>query len=119
MPLITETITTVESTSQTTTQCETTNAPTNTDKEQTSDVFKMLDSLNYQAISCDGLPTDKLTSPDGTVYYLHLDENAFYSYVWRRPSLIAEADNKTLLTQEVIDAIYANWNNLNIAETDF
>jgi hypothetical protein len=112
-------ITTVESTSQTTNQAETTNAPTNSDNLQTFDVFKMLDSLNYQAISCDGLPTHKLTSPDGTAYYLHLDENASYSYVWRRPSLIAEADNEAPLTQEVIDAIYANWNQLNIVKIEW
>ncbi|HRU98509.1 MAG TPA: hypothetical protein P5092_13885 [Ruminococcus sp.] len=112
-------ITTVESTSQSTTQAETTSAPANTDNGQTSDVFKMLDSLNYQAISCDGLPTHKLTAPDGTVYYLHLDENASYSYVWRRPSLIAEADNEAPLTQEVIDAIYANWDQLNIVKTEW
>ena len=112
-------ITTVESTSQSTTQAETTSAPANTDNGQTSDVFKMLDSLNYQAISCDGLPTHKLTAPDGTVYYLHLDENASYSYVWRRPSLIAEVDNEAPLTQEVIDAIYANWDQLNIVKTEW
>ena len=110
-------ITTVESTSQSTTQAETTSAQANTDNGQTSDVFKMLDSLNYQAISCDGLPTHKLTAPDGTVYYLHLDENASYSYVWRRPSLIAEVDNEAPLTKEVIDAIYANWDQLNIVKT--
>lgn len=112
-------ITTVESTSQTTTQAETTSAPANTDNVQASDVFKMLDSLNYQAISCDGLPTHKLTAPDGTVYYLHLDENASYSYVWRRPSLIAEADNEAPLTQEVIDTIYANWDQLNIVNAEW
>ena len=81
-----------------------------------TNVFNMLDSLNYNAISCDGLPTHKLTSPNGIVYYLHLDENASYSYVWRRPSLIAEADNEAPLTQEVIDTIYQNWDKLNIVE---
>ena len=93
--------------------------PVVADNGQTADVFKMLDSLNYQAISCDGLPTHKLTAPDGTVYYLHLDENASYSYVWRRPSLIADADNEAPLTQEVIEAIYANWDQLNIEKTDW
>ena len=107
-------ITTVESISQT--QAETTSTTTNVDNWQTSDVFNMLDSLNYHAISCDGLPTHKLTSPNGTVYYLHLDENASYSYVWRRPSLIAEADNEAPLTQKVIDTIYQNWDKLNIVE---
>ena len=82
-------------------------------------MFKKLDSLNYHAISCDGLPTHKLTAPDGTVYYLHLDENASYSYVWRRPSLIADADNEATLTHEVIDAIYANWDQLNIVKTEW
>ena len=78
-----------------------------------SDVFRMLDSLNYHAISCDGLPEYKLTAPDGTVYLLNFNEG----WVWRRPSLIAEADNEAPLTQEVINAIYANWNDLNIAES--
>ena len=117
-PTETEKSAATESTTQaTTTQAETTNAPVTADIGQADDVFKMLDSLTYHAISCDGLPTHKLTAPDGTVYYLHLDENASYSYVWRRPSLIADADNEAPLTKEVIDAIYANLNSLNIVET--
>ena len=117
-PAKTEKSAATESTTQaTTTQAETTDAPAVADSGKADDVFKMLDSLNYQAISCDGLPTHKLTAPDGTVYYLHLDENASYSYVWRRPSLIADADNEAPLTKEVIDAIYANLNSLNIVET--
>ena len=119
-PAGTERSAATESTTQaTTTQAETTSTPAVADNGQSADVFKMLDSLNYQAISCDGLPTHKLTAPDGTVYYLHLDENASYSYVWRRPSLIAEADNEAALTQEVIDAIYANWDQLNIVKTEW
>ena len=119
-PAKTEKSAATESTTQaTTTQAETTDAPAVADSGKADDVFKMLDSLNYQAISCDGLPTHKLTAPDGTVYYLHLDENASYSYVWRRPSLIADADNEATLTQEVIDAIYANWDQLNIVKTEW
>ena len=119
-PAGTEKSAATESTTQaTTTQAETTDAPAVADSGKADDVFKMLDSLNYQAISCDGLPTHKLTAPDGTVYYLHLDENASYSYVWRRPSLIADADNEATLTQEVIDAIYANLNSINIVETSY
>ena len=117
-PAETEKSAATESTTQaTTTQAETTSPPAVADNGQSADVFKMLDSLTYHAISCDGLPTHKLTAPDGTVYYLHLDENASYSYVWRRPSLIADADNEAPLTKEVIDAIYANLNSLNIVET--
>ena len=111
--------TTAITTQATTTQAETTSPSAVADNGQTADVFKMLDNLNYHAISCDGLPTHKLTAPDGTVYYLHLDENASYSYVWRRPSLIADADNEATLTQEVIDAIYANLNSINIVETSY
>ena len=119
-PAKTEKSAATESTTQaTTTQAETTDAPAVADSGKADDVFKMLDSLNYQAISCDGLPTHKLTAPDGTVYYLHLDENASYSYVWRRPSLIADADNEAQLTKEVIDAIYANLNSINIVETSY
>ena len=119
-PAETEKSAATESTTQaTTTQAETTSTPAVADNGQSADVFKMLDSLNYQAISCDGLPTHKLTAPDGTVYYLHLDENASYSYVWRRPSLIGDADNEASLTKEVIDAIYANLNSINIVETSY
>lgn len=119
-PAKTEKSAATESTTQaTTTQAETTDAPAVADSGNADDVFKMLDSLNYHAISCDGLPTHKLTAPDGTVYYLHLDENASYSYVWRRPSLIADADNEATLTHEVIDAIYANWDQLNIVKTEW
>ena len=119
-PAKTEKSAATESTTQAlTTQAETTDAPAVANSGKADDVFKMLDSLNYQAISCDGLPTHKLTAPDGTVYYLHLDENASYAYVWRRPSLIADADNEAPLTQEVIDAIYANWDQLNIVKTEW
>lgn len=111
--------TTAITTQATTTQAETTSPPAVADNGQTADVFKMLDNLNYHAISCDGLPTHKLTAPDGTVYYLHLDEKASYSYVWHRPSLIADADNEAPLTKEVIDAIYANWDQLNIVKTEW
>ena len=109
-----KTATTAASTTQATTaQAETTNAPDVADNGQTDDVFKMLDSLNYHAISCDGLPTHKLTAPDGTIYLINFDG----AWVWRRPSLIADADNEAPLTQKVIDAIYANWDKLNIVET--
>lgn len=108
-------VTTASTTQATTTQAETTNAPVIADSGQSADVFKMLDSLNYHAISCDGLPEYQLTASDGTVYLLNISS----SWVWRRPSLIAEADNEAPLTQEVIDAIYANWNNLNIVKTEW
>lgn len=109
----------IESTSQIPPQTEAVNTAAALDDRLTADVFRMLDSLNYHAISCDGLPTHKLTAPDGTVYCLYLDNAASYSYVWRRPSLIADVDNEASLTQEVIDAIYANWDNLNIAECNW
>ena len=109
-----KTATTAASTTQATTaQAETTNAPAVADNGQTADVFKMLDSLNYHAISCDGLPEYKLTAPDGTTYLLNISGG----WVWRRPSLIADADNEAPLTQEIIDALYANWDKLNIVET--
>ena len=115
-PAGTEKSAATESTTQaTTTQAETTNAPVVADSGKADDVFKKLDSLNYQAISCDGLPTHKLTSPDGTVYLINFDG----AWVWRRPSLIADADNEAPLTQEVIDAIYANWDQLNIVKTEW
>lgn len=109
----------IEPTSQIPLQTEAANTAAALDDRLTADVFRMLDSLNYHAISCDGLPTHKLTAPDGTVYCLYLDDAASYSYVWRRPSLIADADNEAPLTQEVIDAIYANWDNLNITECNW
>ena len=84
--------------------------PTSTD--DLTGLFRKLDALNYHAISCDGLPTHKLTATDGTVYLINFDG----AWVWRRPSLIADADNEAPLTQEVIDAIYANWDKLNIIE---
>lgn len=115
-PAETEKSAATESTTQAlTTQAETTNAPVVADSGKADDVFKKLDSLNYHAISCDGLPTHKLTSPDGTVYLINFDG----AWVWRRPSLIADADNEAPLTQEVIDAIYVNWDQLNIVKTEW
>lgn len=106
---------TASTTQATTTQAETTNAPVVADSGKADDVFKMLDSLNYLAISCDGLPEYQITASDGTVYLINFDG----AWVWRRPSLIADADNEAPLTQEVIDAIYANWNQLNIVKTEW
>lgn len=106
---------TASSTQATTTQAETPNAPVVADSGQADDVFKMLDSLNYLAISCDGLPEYQITASDGTVYLVNFDG----AWVWRRPSLIGDADNEATLTQEVIDAIYANWDQLNIVKTEW
>ena len=115
-PAETEKSAATESTTQAlTTQAETTNAPVVADSGKADDVFKKLDSLNYQAISCDGLPEYQITASDGTVYLVNFDG----AWVWRRPSLIGDADNEATLTQEVIDAIYANWDQLNIVKTEW
>jgi hypothetical protein len=115
-PAGTEKTAATESTTQAlTTQAETPNAPVVADSGQADDVFKMLDSLNYLAISCDGLPEYQITASDGTIYLINFDG----AWVWRRPSLIADADNEAPLTQEVIDAIYANWDQLNIVKTEW
>ena len=115
-PTETEKSAATESTTQAlTTQAETTDAPAVANSGKDDDVFKKLDSLNYQAISCDGLPEYQITASDGTVYLVNFDG----AWVWRRPSLIGDADNEATLTQEVIDAIYANWDQLNIVKTEW
>lgn len=115
-PTETEKSASTESTTQAlTTQAETTDAPAVANSGKADDVFKKLDSLNYQAISCDGLPEYQITASDGTIYLINFDG----AWVWRRPSLIADADNEAPLTQEVIDAIYANWDQLNIVKTEW
>ena len=115
-PTETEKSASTESTTQAlTTQAETTDAPDVANSGKADDVFKKLDSLNYQAISCDGLPEYQITASDGTIYLINFDG----AWVWRRPSLIADADNEAPLTQEVIDAIYANWDQLNIVKTEW
>ena len=115
-PTETEKSAATESTTQAlTTQAETTDAPAVANSGKADDVFKKLDSLNYQAISCDGLPEYQITASDGTIYLINFDG----AWVWRRPSLISDADNEAPLTQEVIDAIYANWDQLNIVKTEW
>ena len=115
-PAGTEKSAATESTTQAlTTQAETTDAPAVANSGKADAVFKKLDSLNYQAISCDGLPEYQITASDGTIYLINFDG----AWVWRRPSLIADADNEAPLTQEVIDAIYANWDQLNIVKTEW
>ena len=115
-PAGTEKSAATESTTQAlTTQAGTTDAPAVANSGKADDVFKKLDSLNYQAISCDGLPEYQITASDGTVYLVNFDG----AWVWRRPSLIGDADNEATLTQEVIDAIYANWDQLNIVKTEW
>ena len=110
------TTTATTTTAETTTETAATTEPSD---EQSSDIFAMLDALNYHAISCDGLPTHKLTAPSGTYYALHLGETAADSYVWRRPSLIADADNEAPLTEEVFSAIRENWNSLDIVKLNY
>ena len=115
-PTETEKSAATESTTQAlTTQAETTDAPAVANSGKADDVFKKLDSLNYQAISCDGLPEYQITASDGTIYLINFDG----AWVWRRPSLISDADNEAPLTQEVIDAINANWDQLNIVKTEW
>ena len=115
-PAETEKSAATESTTQAlTTQAEITDAPAVANSGKADDVFKKLDSLNYHAISCDGLPEYQITASDGTIYLINFDG----AWVWRRPSLIADADNEAPLTQEVIDAIYANWDQLNIVKTEW
>ena len=88
--------------------------------QEIAELFAMLDNLRYHANSCDGLPSHKLTAMDGAVYCLYLpDDNTESGWVWRRPSLIADADNEAALTAEVIDAIRANRNSLNIEKLNW
>lgn len=106
-------VVTDENTIQEVVPSETTDSPYIPNDEQTSDIFRMLDDLDYQAVSCDGLPDYTLTAPDGTIYYISISSN----WVWRQPSLIDGADNEATLTKEVIDALYEEWDNLNIVES--
>lgn len=82
-------------------------------------VFASLDSLDYEPISCDGLPTHKLTSPLGTIYYIHLGDTAADSYVWRRPSLVSAGDNEAPLTDYAFAALHENWDSLDIIELNY
>lgn len=82
-------------------------------------VFASLDSLDYEPISCDGLPTHKLTSPLGTIYYIHLGDTAADSYVWRRPSLVSVGDNEAPLTDYAFAALHENWDKLDIVELNY
>lgn len=124
----------IPETTETTTESTTTSAETTTTAETTTKapkttiengepatvpdmhIFEALDALPYHAISCDGIPTHKLTAPDGTVYLLHLDENSDYQYVWRRPSLVSDPDNEAPLDSDIINYIREHWNELNITE---
>ena len=106
-------VVTDENTIQEVVPSETTDSQYIPNDEQTSDIFRMLDDLDYQAVSCDGLPDYTLTAPDGTIYYISISSN----WVWRQPSLIDGADNEATLTKEVIDALYEEWDNLNIVES--
>lgn len=102
---------------------ETTEKPTEaiaqTTAAQSSKLFIMLDSLSYHATSCDGIPEYQLTAPDGTIYLINFNENDVQpGWVWRRPSLIADADNEAPLTQEVVSELRTHWNELDIEKYD-
>ena len=61
----------------------------------------------------------QLTVPDGTVNYSEFTEDfQMLGWVQRRPSLIGEVDNEVPLKAKVIDAIYANWDKLDIVAFD-
>ena len=61
-------------------------APEEPDFSDSVEIFDVLDRLNYQTYTCDGLPEYLLTATDGTVYSINISEK----WVWRGNSEQAE-----------------------------
>ena len=56
-----------------------TSLPTNTSETNNDfNIFEKLNSLDYKAITCDGLPEYELKAPDGTVYSINMTDK----WVW-------------------------------------
>lgn len=72
-----------------------TEAPTQANID-TSDIFKMLNSLHYEPVTCDGIPERTFIDDDGTAYQVNFTER----WVWRNG--IEEA----YLPDELYSALY-------------
>lgn len=60
--------------------------------EDITKIFDVLNTLEYQPYTCDGLPEYLLTAPDGTVYSINLSEK----WIWRENSEQAELSDKLI-----------------------
>ena len=74
---------------------------------EVSEIFKMLNSLHYEPITCDGLPEYKLTADDGTVYWLNFGSK----WVWK-DGIDAEA----VLPDDIIFWLKENIMEVNLEE---
>lgn len=66
--------------------------PENKMTENVHEIFDMLNELNYQPYTCDGLPEYRLTAVDGTVYAINFSDK----WVWRGNSEQAELSDELI-----------------------
>lgn len=60
--------------------------------ENATEIFDVLNTLEYQPYTCDGLPEYLLTATDGTVYSINFSEK----WIWRGNSEQAELSNELI-----------------------
>lgn len=73
-----------------------------------SSVFERLDALEYISVTCDGLPEYKLTTDDGTVYWLNFSSK----WIWKNG-----VDAEAVLPDDIIALLKENSKELNLEET--
>ena len=78
-----------------------TSLPTNTSETNNDfNIFEELNSLDYKAITCDGLPEYELIAPDGTVYSINLTDK----WVWSSK----KGDMEATLPDELVSWLNKN-----------
>ena len=60
--------------------------------ENVTEIFDVLNTLEYQPYTCDGLPEYLLTATDGTVYSINFSEK----WIWRGNSEQAELSDELI-----------------------
>jgi len=100
------TSTTAETTTEQASTQTTSTRPAIADK---SAIFERLDRLDYNPITCDGLPEYKLTANNGTVYWLN------FSSKWVRKNGI---DAEAVLPDDMISQLAENSKLINLKEAD-
>lgn len=67
-------------------------APEEPDFSNSDEIFDVLERLDYQAYTCDGLPEYLLTATDGTVYSINISEK----WIWRGNNEQAELSDELI-----------------------
>ena len=84
--------------------------PQTPDADEKNAIFSRIDSLDYLPITCDGLPDYKLTTDDGSVFWLNLDSK----WIWKNG-----IDAEAILPDDIIEWLIINQDSINLQTTEY